>query len=88
MRDRGPRTRMMASTRWAEIRCLGSGRRFADNVEAVFVLVAFRRFAQFSENQPQADSGNEKACRDDHDVDSSKICTIFRSLDSLRANKR
>jgi hypothetical protein len=85
MRDRGPRTRMMASGRWAELCCPGSGRRLADDVEAMFVLVALRRLAQLSDNQPQADSRNDKACRDDHDVDFSKICTIFSRLWLFRA---
>jgi hypothetical protein len=38
-------------------------------VEAVFILVAFRRFAQFSDNQRErtTHSRNEKACGYDHD---------------------
>jgi hypothetical protein len=37
-------------------------------VEAVFVLVAFRRFAQCSDNQRErANSGDEKARGYDHD---------------------
>jgi hypothetical protein len=38
-------------------------------VEAVFVLVAFRRFAQRSGNQRErANSDDEKACGYDHDL--------------------
>jgi len=41
----------------------------ADNVEAVFILVAFRRFAQFSDNQRERTTHpyNEKARGYDHD---------------------
>jgi hypothetical protein len=40
----------------------------ADSVEAVFILVAFRRFAQFSDNQRErTHSCNEKTCSYDHD---------------------
>ena len=44
-------------------------RTLADSVEAVFILVAFRRFAQFSDNQRErtTHSCNEKACGYDHD---------------------
>jgi hypothetical protein len=44
-------------------------RTLADSVEAVFILVAFRRFAQFLHNQREktTDSCNEKACGYDHD---------------------
>jgi hypothetical protein len=36
-------------------------------VEAPFILVAFRRFAQFSDNERQrTHSGSEKACDYDH----------------------
>ena len=38
----------------------------ADSVEAVFILAAFRRFAQFSDNQRER-TCNEKACSYDHD---------------------
>lgn len=79
MRDRGLRARMV-STCSAGIRCSRSGRRFANDVEAVFVLIAFRRSAQFSGDQPQADSCNEKARSNDHDEDLSKICTIIGRL--------
>ena len=39
-------------------------RTVADSVEAVFILVAFRRFAQFSDNQRErtTHSRNDKAC--------------------------
>lgn len=50
--------------------------RLCCGVETLLVLVTFRRFVQFPENQPQADCGDEKACRHDHSVDSSRICTI------------
>jgi hypothetical protein len=43
-------------------------RTLADSVEAVFILVAFRRFTQFSDNQRErTHSCNEKACGYDHD---------------------
>jgi len=44
-------------------------RTLADSVEAVFILVAFRRFAQFSANQRErtTNSCNEKDCGYDHD---------------------
>jgi len=49
-------------------------RSLGDDAEAVFVLVAFRRFAQFSENQRQrADSGDEKACGHEHDVNQARF---------------
>ncbi|PYV53464.1 MAG: hypothetical protein DMG98_20950 [Acidobacteria bacterium] len=52
-------------------------------METVFVLVGFRRFAQFSENQRQrADSGNEKAYGK-HDASSSRICAIISRFDSF-----
>ena len=39
-----------------------------DGVEAVVVLIAFRRFAQFPGNERQrARSGKEKGCGYDHD---------------------
>jgi hypothetical protein len=37
-------------------------------VETAFILVAFRRFAQFSDNErKRTHSDNEKACGYDHD---------------------
>jgi len=44
-------------------------RTVADSVEAVFILVAFRRFAQCSDNQRErtTHSRNDKACGYDHD---------------------
>ncbi len=74
VRGRRPRVRMLASARPADLRCprardTRSDRRFEDDVEPVFVFVAFRRFAQFSGNEHQrADSGEEKACRYYHDA--------------------
>ena len=43
-------------------------RTLVNNVKAVFVLVAFRRFPQFSDNQRErtTHSRNEKACGYDH----------------------
>ena len=50
----------------------------ADSVEAVFILVAFRRFAQFSDNQrDRTHSCNEKACSYDHDQGLSMICAVI-----------
>ncbi len=44
-------------------------RTLLDDMETVFVLIAFRRFAQFSGNQrKRTDSGDEKACGYDHDA--------------------
>ena len=63
-------------------------RSLADDVEAVFVLVAFRRFAQFSGNQRQgADSGDEKACGE-HDVNQARFAPIVQSFRLFRTNKR
>jgi hypothetical protein len=46
-------------------------------VEAVFGLVGFRRFAQFSENQRQrADSGDEKACDYKHDLNQARFAPL------------
>jgi len=46
-------------------------------VEAVFVLVGFRRFAQFSDNQRQrADSGDEKACDYEHDLNQARFAPL------------
>jgi len=46
-------------------------------VEAVFVLVGFRRFAQFSDNQRQrADSGDQKACGYEHDVNQARFAPL------------
>jgi hypothetical protein len=44
-------------------------RTLANSVEAVLILIAFRRFAQFSDNQRErtTHSRNEKACSYDHD---------------------
>jgi hypothetical protein len=44
-------------------------RTLADSVEAVFILIAFRRFAQFSDDQRERTTNycNEKACGYDHD---------------------
>jgi len=40
----------------------------SDGVEAAFILVAFRRFAQFQDNKRQrTHSGNEKTYGYDHD---------------------
>jgi hypothetical protein len=79
----------MRATAWsASLGCHRSrehptDRSFAVDLEAVFVLVAFRRFAQFSENQRQgADSDDEKACGE-HDVSSSKICAMISRCDSF-----
>jgi len=69
---------MPATACSASLRCsLGTPERsVADDVKAVFVLVGFRRFAQFSEDERQrADSGDEKACGE-HDADLSRICAI------------
>jgi len=52
-------------------------RSFADDVEAVFALVAFRRSAQFSGNQRQgADPGDEKACGYEHDVNRARFAPL------------
>ena len=49
-------------------------------MEAVFVLVAFPGFAQFSGIQCQrAHSDHEKACCEDHGQTLSKICAILIS---------
>jgi len=46
-------------------------------METVFVLIAFRRFAQFSENQRQrTDSGDEKACGYEHDVNQAEFAPL------------
>jgi hypothetical protein len=54
-----PGTACSASLRCCRSRDTRPDRFLGDDVEAVFVLVGFRRFAQFSENQRQrADSGD------------------------------
>ena len=43
-------------------------RTLPDSVKAAFILVAFRRFAQFYDNERQrTQPRNEKACGYDHD---------------------
>jgi hypothetical protein len=69
------------------------GRTLVNNVKAVFVLVAFRCFPQFSDNQREGNHFcNEKPCSYDHDWASSMICarirhfvTYFISLNLFRA---
>jgi hypothetical protein len=79
-----PATARSASLRYHRSANTRPDRSLADNAEAVFVLVGFRRFAQFSENQRQrADSGDEKACNYDHNVKPSKICAIISRFDSF-----
>ena len=52
-------------------------RTLLDDMETVFVLIAFRRFAQFSENQRQrTDSGDEKACGYEHDVNQAEFAPL------------
>ena len=79
-----PASACFASLRYHRSANTRPARSFADHAEAVFVLVGFRRFAQFSENQRQrADSGDEKACNYDHDIKPSKICAIISRFDSF-----
>ena len=60
-----------------------------DGMEAVVVLIAFRRFAQFPGNERQrARSGEEKGCGYDHDQSFSMICAIIDGSDLFRAKLR
>jgi hypothetical protein len=73
---------MPATVRSASLRCHRSrdtrpDRFLADHAEAVFVLVGFRRFAQFSENQRQrADTSDEKACDYEHDLNQARFAPL------------
>ena len=74
---------MPATARSASLHCHRSrdtrplDRSLADDVEAVFGLVGFRRFAQFSENQCQrTDSGDEKVCGYEHDVNQARFAPL------------
>ena len=68
-------------------------RTLVNNVKAVFVLVALRRFPQFSDNQREGNHFcNEKPCSYEHDCASSMICarishfvTYFVTLNLFRA---
>ncbi len=82
MRGRVSHGPMPATARSASLRCHRSrdtrpDRFLGDDVEAVFVLVGFRRFAQFSDNQRQrADSGDQKACGYEHDVNQARFAPL------------
>ena len=79
-----PATACSAGLRCHRSRDTRLDRSLADDVEAVFVLIGVRRFAQSAENHRQrADSGDEKACNYDHDIKPSKICAIISRFDSF-----
>jgi hypothetical protein len=72
-----PATARSASLRYHRSANTRPDRSLADNAEAVFVLVGFRRFAQFSENQRQrADSSAEKACDYEHDLNQARFAPL------------
>lgn len=59
----------------------------ADGAETVFIFVAFRGFAQFSDNQrKRTQSRNEKAGDDDHNYLLSIICAIISRFELFRTN--
>jgi len=82
MRVRAFHGPMPATARSASLRCHRSrdtrpDRFLGDDVEAVFVLVGFRRFAQFSDNQHQrADFADEKACDYEHDLNQARFAPL------------
>jgi len=73
---------MPATACFASLHCHRSrdprpDRSLADDVEAVFGLVTFRRSAQFSKNQCQrTDSGDEKVCGYEHDVNQARFAPL------------
>ena len=82
MRGRALHGPMPATAGSASLRCHRSrdtrlDRSLADDVEAVFVLIGVRRFAQSAENHRQrADSGDEKACGYEHDVNQARFAPL------------
>jgi hypothetical protein len=78
----GPIQAAQVAARSASLHRVGNTvfhRTLADGVKAVFIFVAFRRFAHFSDNQRErtTHSCNEKACGYDHDQGFSMICAII-----------
>jgi len=59
----------------------------ADGAEAVFIFVAFRGFAQLSDNQrKRTQSRNEKTDSDYHNRSLSIICAIVSRFELFRTN--
>ena len=72
-----PATACSAGLRCHRSRDTRLDRSLADDVEAVFVLIGVRRFAQSAENHRQrADSGDEKACGYEHDVNQARFAPL------------